>query len=104
MTIVTSRIALTFALFVTVALTASCDDGGGNPPPADSGPTVDTNTAAVCMGGTVAYLAACTAAAECGTSCDCRLFGHSMVCTKACIDNPDCPAPSGGCSGGFCRP
>jgi hypothetical protein len=57
----------------------------------------------LCGNGSKGYLEACTDTAECDT-CECRLFGHSQVCTKTCTGDTECPAPSGGCSQGYCRP
>lgn len=93
-----SRIAISFAfvLFAT-ALLPGCKEEGAAPPIDAS--TVDAGACA----GTVAYLAACTADDEC-MSCTCKSFGHSRVCSKACTVDTECPAPSGGCSMGFCRP
>lgn len=84
---------------LAAALLLGCD--GEDKPPVDSGPPGEAGACA----GTVAYLAACTADDEC-TSCLCRSFGHSKVCTKTCSGDGDCPAPSGGCNttSGFCRP
>jgi hypothetical protein len=92
-----SRIAVSLVLFV--ALTACKDDDKPTPEPDAPGVVVDGNST---CGGTVAYLAACTADDEC-ESCLCKSFGHSKVCTTAC-DPGVCAAPSGGCSAGFCRP
>lgn len=92
----TSRLAvLVFSL--ATALLSAC---GGKDEPVDAAPPAEAST--VC-GATAGYLATCTADSECG-SCMCKSFGHSMVCTKACTGPADCPAPSGGCSAGFCRP
>ena len=90
------RIVVILILFAT-ALFSSCKDDGKQPP--DSAPMIE---AGACVG-TVAFLAACTADDEC-TSCLCKSFGHSKVCTNACDGPEDCAAPSGGCSNGFCRP
>lgn len=90
------------ALAAVLSLTACEDD---KKPAPDAAPTVDSTMSdggsMTC--GTVAYLAACTADDMC-ESCTCRSFGHSKVCTKTCTGDGDCPAPSGGCSSGFCRP
>jgi len=68
----------------------------------DADPGIDA-PAPVCSGGTLDYLETCTVGStDCG-SCECHSFGHSVVCTKTCTDNADCPAPSAGCSGGYCR-
>jgi hypothetical protein len=91
-----SRIALTLFLLAT-ALLPACD--GGDKPKPDSAVPGD---GAMCAG-TIAYLQPCTASDEC-TSCVCQSFGHSKICTKTCTLPEDCPAPSGGCSMGFCRP
>lgn len=95
-----NRIA--FVLVSLLATVAACSDDDDNNPPVDAAPTAD---AAMICGGQLEYLQACTDSAMCG-SCTCQNFGHSMVCTKACTTNTDCPAPSGGCSTttGFCRP
>ncbi|MBA3818855.1 MAG: hypothetical protein H0X17_08185 [Deltaproteobacteria bacterium] len=96
-----SRIAVALVLFAA-ALLPSCKDDDQPPPDSavvgdDSG--IDGPTCA----GTIAYLQACTANDDC-TSCLCKSFGHSMVCTKSCGGDGDCPAPSGGCTAGTCRP
>ena len=73
----------------------------------DGDKTVDASTVdatQVCTGATIDYLKACTVDTECGSTCMCHSFGHSMVCTKTCMGDGECPAPSGGCSAGFCRP
>jgi hypothetical protein len=90
-----SRILLTLVLLLG-ALLGGCN---GDDPVPDSAPTGD---GAMCAG-TIAYLQACMNDDEC-TSCTCRSFGHSKVCTKTCNGPEDCPAPSGGCSNGLCRP
>lgn len=90
-----SRILLTLVLLLG-ALLGGCN---GDDPVPDSAPTGD---APMCAG-TIAYLQACMNDDEC-TSCTCRSFGHSKVCTKTCNGPEDCPAPSGGCSNGLCRP
>lgn len=91
-----SRIII-LLLSLAAALLSACDDG--DKPPADAPVVTD---GAMCAG-TTAYLGTCATDDEC-TSCICRSFGHSKVCTKSCTGPADCPAPSGGCSNGFCRP
>ena len=91
-----SRIALSLFLFAA-ALLPACDDTAKPKP--DAAVTGDGGMCA----GTTDYLQACTANEDC-MSCVCQSFGHSKVCTKACTLPEDCPAPSGGCSNGFCRP
>lgn len=86
-----------------MSLLSSCKDDDkpvvdAPPPPIDS--SIDASSA---CGGTTAYLQACTMDNDC-ISCACKSFGHSMVCTQACTVAADCPAPSGGCTAGFCRP
>lgn len=90
------RSVVILILFVA-ALFASCKDEGKPPP--DTAPPGEAGACA----GTIGYLAACMADDEC-TSCLCKSFGHTKACTKTCTGDPDCPAPSGGCSNGFCRP
>jgi hypothetical protein len=90
------KLALTFA---AMSLFAGCDDKETPPPP----PPVDA-AALVCPGtGTTGFLANCTENDQC-TSCLCKTFGHLEVCSQACTGPADCPAPSAGCSGGFCMP
>jgi hypothetical protein len=97
--VVRTRIAS--LVFVAFAGLAACKQD--MPPAIDAaGVSIDAPPG-VCMGGTIAYLGACTMTSECG-SCVCQSFGHSMVCTKSCTGPADCPAPSPGCGGGFCRP
>lgn len=94
------RIAVLFiSLLATVA---ACSDDNDDKPPVDAAPTAD---APMICGGQLEYLQACTDSAMCGT-CSCQNFGHSMICTKTCTTNADCPAPSAGCltSSGYCRP
>jgi len=99
--IVVQRIATALVLF-SVALLASCDDDKPAPdaPPVPIDASFDASST---CGGTVAYLQLCTMDNDC-ESCVCKNFGHNMNCTKACTVPADCPAPSGGCSAGFCRP
>jgi hypothetical protein len=91
-----SRIALSLILFAA-ALLPACEDKKKPTPDA-----AELGDGGVCAG-TKGYLEACTAADEC-MSCVCQSFGHSMICTKTCTGNADCPSPSGGCTNGFCRP
>lgn len=76
----------------------------------DDKPTVDASTidsvpleaGAVC--GAKPYLeTGCLNNDEC-ESCICHGFGHTFACTIACTGPEDCPAPSTGCTGGFCQP
>ncbi|MEJ7599674.1 MAG: hypothetical protein WKG01_17335 [Kofleriaceae bacterium] len=89
------RIAITIALFSGVVF-ASCKDDKPTP---DAGRIVDGGTCA----GTLGLTEVCTNSDECAT-CVCRSFGHAMNCTQACDASNPCPAPSSGCSNGFCRP
>lgn len=83
----------------------SCKEDGEPAPVEDAAPAddaaVDTGPA-LCGEGTAGFLDACTATAECGT-CECRAFGHTMQCTATCTVPEDCPSPSRGCAGGYCR-
>ena len=91
-------------LIATAALLGACS-GDDAPTPIDAAATVDasaTDGGSVC-GGTTAYLGTCAMDNDC-VSCTCKSFGHSSICTQACTVDTDCPAPSGGCSTGFCRP
>lgn len=90
------RILLTLVLLLG-ALLGGCH---GNDPVPDAG-TTSTGDGAMCTG-TVAYLQNCMTDDECAT-CICKSFGHSQVCTQTCTIDADCPAPSGGCTQGFCR-
>ena len=92
----TARIAQTLILLATALLSACYSDDVRKP---DASPPGD---GAMCAG-TIAYLQECMANDEC-TSCVCHSFGHVQVCTKTCTLPEDCPAPSGGCTDGFCRP
>jgi hypothetical protein len=97
-----SRIAV-LVLAVSSLVVVGCKDDG-KPPPVDTPVVVDTASLVdSSCGGTVGYLAACTDNNMC-FSCMCQSFGHSMVCTQACDANNPCPAPSNGCTAGFCRP
>ena len=91
-------------VIASAALLVACDSD--DPAPIDAAAvTVDgdmTDGGSVC-GGTTAYLGTCAMDNEC-VSCTCKSFGHSSICTQACTGDGDCPAPSGGCSSGFCRP
>jgi len=87
-----SRIAVLLAFFAAVLL--AC---GNDPRPAP-----DANGTCTAPG-TTAYLQVCTMDSNC-TSCLCKNFGHTTVCTKTCTGMSDCPAPSGGCTDGVCRP
>ena len=98
----TARLLLGIVVLFTTSLVTACDDDDEVTPAVDAA-VVDGDAPAVCEGGTLAYLATCTMDTECGT-CSCEPFGHRSVCTKTCTGNEDCPAPSGGCSAGFCRP
>lgn len=97
---VASRIAVAFVLS-TAALASTALSACKS----DSKPAIDASTGgeAGACGGTTAYLATCTLDSEC-QSCLCHSFGHSIICTKTCMVDGDCPAPSGGCTLGFCRP
>ena len=100
-----------FALFVAVAAVSSLSLMGCKEDPEfldpvgdDAAPIADEGvTPPVCGESTLEYLEECANASECG-SCVCEQAGHLNVCTKTCIVDADCPAPSRGCSGGFCRP
>jgi len=97
---VSTRIAGSLVL-AAAALLSACTDAK---PPIDAAPPmIDSNIDGSSCGGTIDYLQACTMNEMC-KSCVCQNFGHSTVCTKTCMGPADCPAPSGGCSGGFCRP
>jgi len=90
-------------LIASVALLGAC--GGDDAPTPVDAATVDgdmTDGGSVC-GGTTAYLGTCAMDNDC-ESCLCKSFGHSSICSQACTGDGDCPAPSGGCSSGFCRP
>ena len=87
--------AVAILILFIVALFASCKDDKPTP---DAGPLAD---APMCSG-TTPFLTDCTADDQCMT-CVCRSFGHSQYCSQACIKDTDCPAPSGGCTSGFCR-
>lgn|SRR3990167_3597434 len=92
-------------VIASAALLGACDSD--DPAPIDAAAvTVDgdmtTDGGSVC-GGTTAYLGTCAMDNEC-VSCTCRSFGHSSICSQTCTGDGDCPAPSGGCSSGFCRP
>ena len=92
-----SRIFLIIALF-GVSLFACKDE---KPAPDAGGAAID---AGVCPGtGPTAFLETCTDNDECST-CVCKLVGHEKICTKECDGPADCPAPSGGCTMGFCTP
>jgi hypothetical protein len=88
------RYGLSFVLLFSGALAMSSACSDEDPAPSGDG--------GMCMGNK-AYLAACGGDDEC-SSCTCKSFGHSRVCSKACTGDADCPAPSGGCTQGFCRP
>lgn len=88
-----------YLLVSAMLLLGGCSDDGDKTPDAS---TVDATQ--VCTGSTVDYLKACTDNTMCGSTCECHSFGHSMVCTKTCTVDSECPAPSGGCTTGFCRP
>lgn len=91
-------------LIASAALLGACG-GDDDPPPVDAAAPVDgdmTDGGSVC-GGTTAYLGTCAMDNDC-ESCLCKSFGHSSICSQACTGDGDCPAPSGGCSSGFCRP
>jgi hypothetical protein len=103
-------VGLRIAAIVAFVTLAGCKDD--RPLRADAPEGIDADMSidappAVCAGGTVGYLGACTAPSDCGASCECHDFGHSQVCTMTCnpSDSPStCPAPSPGCSStGFCR-
>jgi len=94
-----------FVLALAVASTLSftgCKEDFVSRSTVDASATEDAGPP-TCGESTTAYLDECAGAAECG-SCVCEQAGHADVCTKACTVNEDCPAPSRGCSGGFCRP
>ena len=100
---VLTRLAMLLGLAMAVGLSVpSCK--GDEETPVDAPVNTIDAPANLCMGGTVAYLGACTDAAQCG-SCTCQAFGHGSICTVTCDGPEDCPAPSAGCSsGGYCRP
>lgn len=81
----------------------ACGGGDDSSPPIDA--PIQIDGPAVCPGGAVGYLGECTDGTQCGAPCQCHSFGHTMRCTTTCTDpGPACPAPSPGCTGGFCRP
>lgn len=96
---VASRIAVAFVLFTAALAPTVISSCKSDNTPADASVGGD---AGACKG-TVAYLQACTMDSDC-QSCLCHSFGHSIICSKACTVDGDCPAPSGGCTQGFCRP
>lgn len=91
-----SRIALTLILLATALLPACSSEDKPNPDASAPG------DGAMCAG-TIDFLQTCTTNDECKT-CLCQAFVHSKICTKACTGDADCPAPSGGCTQGICRP
>ena len=92
-----SAISLAFIAATSLVGLVGCggDDDPGTPP-------ADAFVAPMCNG-TAALYATCTTFEDC-MSCVCRTFGHDNKCTQVCTGDADCPAPSPGCSGGFCRP
>ncbi len=85
-----------FSAFVAACMLTGCG-GGDDPDP----PAADAFVPPTCSGTKPLY-ATCTTFDEC-MSCVCRTFGHDNVCTQECTIDTDCPAPSPGCAGGFCR-
>jgi len=91
------RSAVLLLIWLAALLFASCSDDNPKPdapPPGEAGACV----------GTLPFLATCTMNEECMGSCLCQSFGHTKQCTITCMNDPDCPAPSGGCTNGVCRP
>jgi hypothetical protein len=85
-----------FAMMVVLVAAACGGDG-------EDKPTIDASPSVCGAASPVPFLGACTDNAMCG-DCVCHSFGHTMACTKTCTENSECPAPSGGCTEGFCRP
>jgi hypothetical protein len=87
----------TLILISAMAFAAACggDDGYGGD--ADAG---------MCVPGTgaAALYDTCTTNADCD-SCICHSYNMGgLLCTKACTNDNDCPAPSTGCNNmGVCK-
>ncbi len=95
-------------LIVILGLAVGVGCGGGDDaPPVDATPTADASFGALDAAGTCGatpLYQACTGNDDC-SSCLCHSYNAAgLLCSKSCMRDEDCEAPSPGCNNmGVCK-